>query len=107
MHEIYLARGLSHADRGDFELQHEEAEMEVFWVPMAELLDAVLDGRVREGPLAQAVLAYDVLATRALDGLRAVAPVSGGSPGSPRREQGRAENPRRTLAPGRERRRRT
>ena len=35
--------------------------MEVFWVPMAELLDAVLDGRVREGPLAQAVLAYDVL----------------------------------------------
>jgi len=68
VHEIYLARGLSHAGRGDFELEHEEAEMEVFWVPMADLLDAVLAGRVREGPLAQAVLAYDVLTRRgALD----------------------------------------
>ena len=38
--------------------------MEVFWVPMAELLDAVLDGRVRQGPLVQAVLAYDVLKRR-------------------------------------------
>ena len=28
---------------------------------MEELLDAVLDGRVREGPLANAVLAYDAL----------------------------------------------
>lgn len=60
VHEIFLARGLSHAPRGDFEMEHEEAEMEHFWVPMADLLDAVLDGRVREGPLAQAVLAYEV-----------------------------------------------
>jgi len=64
IHEIYLARGLSHADRGDFELVGEEAEMVTVWVPMAELLDAVLDGRVREGPLAQAVLVYDVLRRR-------------------------------------------
>jgi 8-oxo-dGTP pyrophosphatase MutT (NUDIX family) len=64
VHEIYLARGLSHADRGDFELHAEEAEMEAFWVPMGELLEAVLEGRVREGPLAQAVLAYDVLQRR-------------------------------------------
>src|SRR5690606_22544896 len=28
VHEIFLARGLSHAPRGDFELRHEEAEME-------------------------------------------------------------------------------
>jgi hypothetical protein len=35
-----------------------------FWVPMADLLDAVLDGRVRQGPLAQAVLAYAVLKQR-------------------------------------------
>jgi 8-oxo-dGDP phosphatase len=42
--------------------------MEHFWVPMAELLEAVLEGRVRQGPLAQAVLAYDVLKRRgALD----------------------------------------
>ena len=64
VHEIFLARGLSEASRGDFEMHAEEAEMEVFWVPMADLLDAVLDGRVRQGPLAQAVLAYDVLKRR-------------------------------------------
>ena len=64
VHEIYLARGLSHADRGDFELLGEEAEMVTLWVPMAELLDAVIEGRVRQGPLAQAVLAYDVLRRR-------------------------------------------
>ena len=64
VHEIFLARGLSPASRGDFEMHAEEAEMEVFWTPMAELLDAVLDGRVRQGPLVQAVLAYDVLKRR-------------------------------------------
>ena len=60
VHEIFLARQLSPASRGDFAMRHEEAEMEVFRVPMPELLDAVLEGRVREGPLAQAVLAYEV-----------------------------------------------
>ena len=64
LHHIYLARGLSHADRGDFELRAEEAELVVIWVPFEELLDAVLDERVREGPLAAAVLAYEVLRTR-------------------------------------------
>ena len=64
VHEIFLARGLTHAPRGDFEMEHEEAEMERFWVPMADLLDAVLEGRVRQGPLAQAVLAYEVLKHR-------------------------------------------
>jgi ADP-ribose pyrophosphatase len=68
VHEIFLARGLTHAPRGDFEMEHEEAEMERFWVPMSDLLEAVLEGRVRQGPLAQAVLAYDVLKRRgALD----------------------------------------
>lgn len=64
VHEIFLARGLTHASRGDFEMHHEEAEMEQLWVPMADLLDAVLEGRVRQGPLAQAVLAYAVLKQR-------------------------------------------
>ena len=64
VHEIFLARGLAHASRGDFELRHEEAEMESFWAPMSDLLEAVLRGRVRQGPLAQAVLAYDVLMRR-------------------------------------------
>ncbi len=60
LHHIYLARGLSAADRGDFELHAEEAEMEKLWVPFEELLEAVLEQQVREGPLAAAVLAYDV-----------------------------------------------
>ena len=69
VHDIFLARGLTHAPRGDFEMRHEEAEMHAFRVPMAELLDAVLEGRVRQGPLAQAVLAYAVLRQRGtLDG---------------------------------------
>jgi 8-oxo-dGTP pyrophosphatase MutT (NUDIX family) len=53
---LFLARGLSTVDRGDFVLEHEEADMETFWVPFAELRDAVLEGRVGDGPLVQAVL---------------------------------------------------
>lgn len=64
VHEIFLARDLRHAPRGDFALEHEEAFMEVFRVPMAELLESVLQGRVRQGPLVQAVLAYQVLGAR-------------------------------------------
>lgn len=64
VHEIFLARGLTPVSRGDFELHAEEAEMETFWAPFSDLLDAVLAGDVREGPLVQAVLAYEVLRTR-------------------------------------------
>lgn len=64
LHHVYLATGLSHADRGDFELHAEEAEIEQLWVPVDELLEAVLDGRVREGPIAAAVLTYDALRRR-------------------------------------------
>ena len=32
--------------------------MTLSWVPVAELLDGVRDGRVTDGPTAQAVLAY-------------------------------------------------
>lgn len=56
---LYLARGLRPADRGEFELVHEEADMETLWVPLAELRAAVLDGRVADGPVALAVLAYE------------------------------------------------
>lgn len=58
---LYAARGLAPADRGDFVLEHEEAEMETFWVPFDELRAAVLDGRVTDAPVALAVLAYDAL----------------------------------------------
>lgn len=53
----YLARGLSDVDRGDFELVHEEADMEVFRVPFTDLLAAVLDGRITDAPVIVAVLA--------------------------------------------------
>lgn len=52
----FRARDLSPADRGDFAMQHEEADLEVLWVPFAELVDVVLEGRTADGPLAIAVL---------------------------------------------------
>jgi 8-oxo-dGTP pyrophosphatase MutT (NUDIX family) len=52
----FLARGLTEADRGDFVLAHEEADMVVLWVPYAELVAAVLDGRVQDAPVLIAVL---------------------------------------------------
>jgi ADP-ribose pyrophosphatase len=55
----YLARDLTHVpDRGGFALEHEEADMTVLWVPVAELLDGVLAGRLTDAPLALAVMAY-------------------------------------------------
>jgi 8-oxo-dGDP phosphatase len=53
---FFLARDLRSADRGDFEPHHEEADMTSSWVPYDDLLAAVLDGRVGDGPLVQAVL---------------------------------------------------
>ncbi len=52
----YLATELTPVDRGDFELVHEEADMELLRVPFAELYDAVLAGRVTDAPLVVAVL---------------------------------------------------
>lgn len=63
-HWIYLARGLSPAPRGDFEMRHEEAEIEKFWAPFDDLLEAVVAGRIIEGPLVLAVLMYDLLRRR-------------------------------------------
>ena len=64
LHHVYLARGLAHSDRGDFELYAEEAELEVVWFAFDDLLSAVLEQQVREGPLVAAVLAYEVLRRR-------------------------------------------
>ena len=52
---LFVARGLSRTD-SDFEPQHEEAEMARGWAPYAEVYDAVLDGRLTDGPLVQLVL---------------------------------------------------
>jgi ADP-ribose pyrophosphatase len=57
--ETYLARGLTAVpDRGGFALEHEEADMTVAWVPVTELLEGVLAGRLTDAPLALAVMAY-------------------------------------------------
>lgn len=63
-HVFFLARGLTAGDRGDFALEHEEAAMEMLWVPVDDLVEAVLDGRVTEEPISVAVLAYDALRRR-------------------------------------------
>lgn len=60
----YLARDLRSVSRGDFAPAHEEADMERLLVPVDELLDAVLDGRVSESPIVACVLAYAVLRQR-------------------------------------------
>ena len=60
----FLARDLRPASRGDFALEHEEADMERLWVPVDDLVEAVLDGRVGESPIAVCVLAYDALRRR-------------------------------------------
>ena len=52
----FFATDLSPVDRGDFVLEHEEADMELLWVPFEELHAAVLAGDVTDGPLLIAVL---------------------------------------------------
>lgn len=52
----FFATDLAPMDRGDFVLEHEEADMETLWVPFDELLAAVLTGEVTDGPLIIAVL---------------------------------------------------
>lgn len=56
--EVYVARGLGAARPGEFERVHEEADMELAWVPLEELVEAVLRSRAMDGPLGLAVLAY-------------------------------------------------
>ncbi len=57
VHHLYVARGLR-AVETDYVAEHEEAHLEVLWAPFDDLLAAVLDGRVQEGPVAIAALAY-------------------------------------------------
>ncbi|CAI9415272.1 NUDIX domain-containing protein [Nocardioides sp. T2.26MG-1] len=53
---FFLARDLREVGRGDFTPEHEEAEMELGWVPFAELHSAVASGRLADAHLAGAVL---------------------------------------------------
>ncbi len=61
---LFLARDLTPAPRGDFVLEHEELDLKTQWVPFVELLDDVTSGRVRDGALVTAVLAYNVRSRR-------------------------------------------
>jgi ADP-ribose pyrophosphatase len=62
-HALFLARGLREVDR-DFDAHHEEAEMTMERVAYADLLEAVLDGRAADAPLATAILAVETLRAR-------------------------------------------
>ena len=62
-HALFLATGLREAAH-DFEAHHEEAEMILDRVPRAELIEAVLDGRVADAPLITAILAHETLLFR-------------------------------------------
>ncbi len=57
---IFLARGLSHVGRPEgFVLDHEEADMEICWVPRADLVDAVFSGRVQSPTMVTGTLALE------------------------------------------------
>jgi len=56
VHHLFLARGLTAADRGDFLLQHEEADMDTGWVAFEDLHDAVVAGALTDAPLVACVL---------------------------------------------------
>ncbi|MDQ1124413.1 NUDIX domain-containing protein [Microbacterium trichothecenolyticum] len=53
---IFLARGLSHVE-SDYEREHEESDMRVERLPLADVIDGVLAGRLRNGILATGALA--------------------------------------------------
>lgn len=72
---IYLARDLAPtAAPADFVADHEEAEMELCWAARADLVDAVLAGKLQNPTMVAGILALEVarLSGR-LDGLRAAA----------------------------------
>jgi ADP-ribose pyrophosphatase len=53
---LYLAQGLTEADRGDFVAEHEEADMQLHWLPLADLVDGILAGTIADAPVVNAVL---------------------------------------------------
>lgn len=60
---IYLARGVR-ATAAAFERTAEEADMELRWVPLAELVDAALDSRVQNPSLVIGALAAELSRSR-------------------------------------------
>lgn len=58
MIRIYLATGMETAPSA-YAREDEEADIRVEWVPLAEAVDAVLAGRLRNGILSLGVLAAE------------------------------------------------
>lgn len=57
---IFLARDLREVPEGErFEREHEEADMDSRWVPLADAVDAVLTGRASGPTLVMGALAVD------------------------------------------------
>ena len=57
---LFLAEDLRPGERDEFTPEHEEADMTMHWVGLDDLLSAVLEGRVTDGPLLIAVLLHAV-----------------------------------------------
>jgi ADP-ribose pyrophosphatase len=64
---IYLARGITELDA--FERFHEEADIELRWVPLAECVEAVLDRRIQNPSLIIALLAAHTAKQRGWESL--------------------------------------
>lgn len=69
---IYLARGLHHSDRPEgFVVEDEEAHMDIGWVPLDVLVDAVFAGQVQSPSMVSGTLALQAaIATGRLESLR-------------------------------------
>lgn len=59
---VYLATGLREVDQP--EPEHEEADMEIAWMPFSEAVDAVLDGRIVNGIAVAGILAARAVSAR-------------------------------------------
>lgn len=68
---MYLATGITATERPKgFELEGEEAHMDTVWVPVGDLIDAILDGRVQSPSMVSGTLALAAALHRGLDTLR-------------------------------------
>jgi 8-oxo-dGTP pyrophosphatase MutT (NUDIX family) len=76
---IFLARGVTEAD-APFDREHEEADMELRWVPLDDCVDAVLARRIGNPSLARGVLAAAAARAR---GWRSLSPANAPWPAHP------------------------
>lgn len=86
---VYLAGGVR-ASEEEFEREHEEAELVQRWVPLAEAVRAVLEGRITNATTVSALLALQVR-RGALDGIPAPRPAYAPFMERPGRELRRTE----------------